>query len=137
MTAKINLDAFADRSFPGHVRRVAPYVLDQEKQARTVEIEAEFDNPDQELLLPGYSADVEVILDSRDDVLRVPSAVIRDRNRVFVYDPATGKIESREISIGISNWEYTEITNGLSQGDRVVSTVDRDGVEDGAVVVPE
>jgi HlyD family secretion protein len=137
MTAKINLDAFADRSFPGHVRRVAPYVLDQEKQARTVEIEAEFDNPDQELLLPGYSADVEVILDSRDDVLRVPSAVIRDRNRVFVYDPATGTIESREIGIGISNWEYTEITSGLSQGDRVVSTVDRDGVEDGAVVAPE
>lgn len=137
MTAKINLDAFADVSFPGHVRRIAPYVLDQEKQARTVEIEAEFDNPDQALLLPGYSADVEVILDSRDDVLRVPSAVIRDRNRVFVYDPATGTIASREIRVGISNWEYSEITSGLSAGDRVVSTVDREGVEDGAVVEPE
>jgi HlyD family secretion protein len=137
MTARINLDAFADLSFPGHVRRIAPYVLDQEKQARTVEIEAEFDDPGQALLLPGYSADVEVILDSRENVLRVPSAVIRDRNRVFVYDQATGRIESREISVGISNWEYSEITNGLSEGDRVVSTVDREGVEDGAVVEPE
>jgi HlyD family secretion protein len=136
MTARINLDAFADRSFPGHVRRIAPYVLDQEKQARTVEIEAEFDDPEAGLL-PGYSADVEVILDSREDVLRIPSAVIHDRNRVFVYDPAAGVIHDAEIAIGISNWEFTEVVSGLDEGDRVVSTVDREGVEDGAVVEPE
>jgi HlyD family secretion protein len=137
MTASIHLDAFANRSFPAHVRRIAPYVLDLERQARTVEIEAEFDNPEEGLLLPGYSADVEVILDSRDDVVRVPSSVVRDGNRVFVYDPATGTIEDREIGIGISNWEYTEVTSGLADGDRIVSTVDREGVEDGAIVQPE
>jgi HlyD family secretion protein len=137
MVARINLDAFADRSFPGHVRRIAPYVLDQEKQARTVEIEAEFDDPEADLLLPGYSADVEVILDSRDDVLRVPSAVIHDGNRVFIYDPATGMISDVEIGVGIANWEFAEVTSGLNEGDRVVSTVDREGVEDGAIVEPE
>jgi len=136
MTARIHLDAFADRSFPGRVRRVAPYVLDLEKQARTVEIEAEFDNPEAGLL-PGYSADVEVILDSRDDVLRVPTAVIRNGNRVFVYDEAGGTIGEREIGVGIANWEFTEVTSGLAAGDRLVSTVDREGVEDGAVVEPE
>jgi HlyD family secretion protein len=107
MVAQIHLDAFADRSFPGHVRRIAPYVLDQEKQARTVEIEAEFDDPEEGLLLPGYSADVEVILDSRTGVLRIPSTVIHNRNRVFAYDPATGRITDREIGVGIANWEYT------------------------------
>jgi HlyD family secretion protein len=136
MTARINLDAFPDRSFPGRVRRIAPYVLDLEKQARTVEIEAEFDDPEAGLL-PGYSADVEVILDSRDDVLRIPSAVIRDRNRVYVYDAASGAIRDVQIGVGISNWEFTEVVSGLAAGDRVVSTVDRDGVEDGAVVEPE
>jgi HlyD family secretion protein len=137
MTARINLDAFSDRSFPGHVRRIAPYVLDQEKQARTVEIEAEFDSPEEGLLLPGYSADVEVILDSRENVLRIPSAVIHDRNRVFVYEPATGMIHDVQINVGISNWEFAEVISGLNEGDRVVSTVDREGVEDGAVVEPE
>jgi HlyD family secretion protein len=136
MSALIHLDAFADRSFSGHVRRVAPYVLDLEKQARTVEIEAEFDDPE-EGLLPGYSADVEVLLDSRENVLRVPSTVLRDRNRVLVFDPATGIIREREIVAGIANWEFTEVLSGLSEGDRVVSTVDREGVEDGAVVEPE
>jgi len=137
MTARINLDAFPNRDFPGHVRRIAPYVLDQEKQARTVEIEAEFDDPDDGLLLPGYSADVEVILDSREDVLRLPTAVIRTGERVFVYDPATGMIAERMLETGISNWEFTEVVAGLAAGDRVVSTVDRDGVEDGATVEPE
>jgi HlyD family secretion protein len=112
-------------------------VLDQERQARTVEIEAEFDNPEDGGLLPGYSADVEVILDSRDNVIRVPTAVIHDGNRVFVFDAATGTISDREVGVGISNWEFAEITSGLSEGDRVVSTVDRAGVEDGAIVAPE
>jgi len=136
MSTRIHLDAFGDRSFPGHVRRVAPYVLDVEKQARTVEIEAEFDDPE-DGLLPGYSADVEVILESRDNVVRVPTTVLRDGNRVFVFDAATGAISEREIVTGVSNWEFTEVLSGLSAGDTVVSTVDREGVEDGAVVEPE
>ena len=136
MTARIHLDAFGDRSFPGHVRRVAPYVLDLEKQARTVEIEAEFDDPE-DGLLPGYSADVEVILESRENVVRVPTTVLRDGTQVFVFDSATGTISEREVVTGISNWEFTEVVSGLSAGDSVVSTVDREGVEDGAVVEPE
>jgi len=136
MTARIHLDAFADQSFSGHVRRVAPYVLDLEKQARTVEIEAEFDTPEAGLL-PGYSADVEVILDSHDNALRIPSTVIHDGRFVFVYDAATSTIAEREIGVGIANWEYTEVTSGLGDGDRVVSTVDRAGIEDGALVEPE
>jgi HlyD family secretion protein len=137
MPARISLDAFPDREFPGHVRRIAPYVLDQEKQARTVEIEAEIDAPDKTGLLPGYSADVEVILDNRDAVLRVPTSVIGEGDRVFVYDPDTNRIAARPIVRGISNWEFTEVTEGLRDGDRVVSSIDRDGVVDGATVVPE
>ena len=136
MTARIHLDAFSDRSFPGHVRRVAPYVLDLEKQARTVEIEAEFDDPE-DGLLPGYSADVEIILESRENVLRVPTTVLRDGTRVFVFDSATGTISEREIVAGLANWEFTEVLSGLNEGDRVVSTVDREGVGDGAVVEQE
>ena len=39
--ARVSLDAFGARTFPGIVRRIAPYVLDLEKQARTVEVEVE------------------------------------------------------------------------------------------------
>ena len=137
LPARISLDAFANRTFPGHVRRVAPYVLDQEKQARTVEIEAVFDDPEKAGLLAGYSADVEVILDERADTLRLPTSVILPDKTVFVYDAAAGTIASRSIETGISNWEFTEILSGIESGTRVVSSIDRDGVVDGAAVTPE
>jgi HlyD family secretion protein len=107
LPARISLDAFPDRSFPGHVRRVAPYVLDQEKQARTVEIEAEFDDPEHAGLLAGYSADVEVILEERADTLRLPTSVILPDKTVYVYDDAAGTIASRPVETGIANWEFT------------------------------
>ncbi|HKB60630.1 MAG TPA: efflux RND transporter periplasmic adaptor subunit [Gallionellaceae bacterium] len=40
--ARITLDAVKGRVFPGKVRRIAPYVLELEKQARTVEVDVEF-----------------------------------------------------------------------------------------------
>lgn len=137
LPARISLDAFPEHVFPGHVRRVAPYVLDVERQARTVEIEAELDEPAKAGLLAGYSADVEVVLDERADVLRLPTSVILPDDTVFVFDEATGTIESRAVETGISNWEFTEIVSGLSAGERVVSSIDREGVVDGAAVKPE
>ena len=137
MPARISLDAFPNRVFAGHVRRVAPYVLDVEKQARTVKIEAEIDDPQKDGLLPGYSADVEILLASRDDILRIPTSVITDSNKVFVFDEDAGQLTLREIETGISNWEFTQVTAGLREGERIVSSIDREGVSDGAAAQSE
>jgi HlyD family secretion protein len=137
LPARISLDAFPGRKFPGHVRRVAPYVLDREKQARTVEIEAEFENPEGTGLLTGYSADVEVVLAERADALRVPSSVILPDHKVYVFDAVAGKLAARPVETGVANWEFTEILSGLSAGDRVVTSIDRTGVHDGAAAVRE
>jgi HlyD family secretion protein len=135
--ALISLDAFPARKFPGFVRRVAPYVLDTEKQARTVEVEAEIDNPQANNLMPGYSADVEIILDTRHDVLRVPTQALVQGKHVFVLDAAAALLRKREITTGVANWEFTEVVQGLAAGDLVVLSVDREGVVDGAAAVRE
>ena len=135
MPARITLDAFPDQRFPGHVRRVAPYVLELEKQARTVEVEAEIDNPEEYDLMPGYSADVEVILDTRTDVLRIPAMAIIDGERVLLLNEQEGVIEERMIEKGVSNWEYSEIVSGLDGSELVILSVDREGVEAGATAV--
>ncbi|MCG6862484.1 MAG: efflux RND transporter periplasmic adaptor subunit [Chromatiaceae bacterium] len=136
--ARVSLDAFADRSFPGTVRRVAPYVVDIEKQARTVEVEVEIEEaPEDAPLLAGYSADVEVIVERHDKVLRVPTAAVRAGGGVLVLDPATGLLEAREIETGLNNWAQTEVTAGLAAGEQVVLSLDKDGVEDGALAVVE
>ena len=133
--ARILLDAFPDQFFPGFVRRVAPYVLDLEKQARTVEIEAEIDNPQRYGLMPGYSADVEVIVDVRDEALRVPTEAVIEDERIMVLNTETGRLEERTVSIGLGNWEFTEITEGARNGELVVLSLDRAGVEPGAPAV--
>jgi HlyD family secretion protein len=135
--AIITLDAFPGQRFPGFVRRVAPYVLDTEKQARTVEIEAEIEDPARYNLLPGYSADVEVILEDRADVLRIPTQAVLDGKRVFVLDPAARRLAERTIERGVHNWEYTEVRSGLERGELVVTSVDRQGVADGAAAIPD
>jgi HlyD family secretion protein len=138
MPARISLDAFANRHFPGTVRRVAPYVLELEKQARTVEVEVEFNEPEEGVnLLAGYSADAEVVLATRENVLRLPTEALLEGQRVLVYRAEDGKLEAREIKTGISNWEYTEVLSGLREGEVVVTSVDREGVEDGVYATPE
>ncbi len=133
-TARITLDAFKERRIPGSVRRIAPYVLDREKQSRTVEVEVEFADPSvREELLAGYSADVEIILEQRDNALRLPSEAILEEKRVYRFDPVAGRISRQEIEIGLANWDHTEIVGGLAEGDLVVTSVDREGVKDGAL----
>lgn len=137
-TARVSLDAYPGKVLPGRVKRIAPYVVAVEKQARTVEVEVTLDNPeDARLLLVGYSADVEIVLDSREDTLRIPSSAILEGNKVLLYRPEDKKLEQRVIKTGISNWEFTEVTEGLAQGDRIVSSLEREGVKAGALVSPE
>ncbi|HQR04626.1 MAG: efflux RND transporter periplasmic adaptor subunit [Proteobacteria bacterium] len=139
LAARITLDAYRNRHFQGHVRRIAPYVLALEKQARTVEVEVAFDNPrpgDGIPLLVGYSADIEIITERRDAVLRIPTSALMPGNRVLLLG-SDGILSERVVGIGLSNWEFTEIRNGLQRGDQVITSLDRDGVKAGARAVAE
>ena len=134
---RISLDALPKQTFPGTVKRVAPYVSAVEKQARTVDIEANFDKPEEAgKLLVGYSADIEVILAVRDDVVRVPTSALLEGGRVLVAS-ADGKLEERQIKTGLANWEFTEVTEGLKAGERVVTSLERAGVKAGVAYVVE
>ena len=134
---RISFDALPKQSFAGKVRRVAPYVTAVEKQSRTVDIEATLDQTQPAgKLLVGYSADVEVILDVRDKVLRVPSAALQEGGRVLVAG-ADGKLQQRSVKTGLANWEYTEVLEGLAAGERVVTSLEREGVKAGANYVAE
>ncbi|MCJ7557188.1 MAG: efflux RND transporter periplasmic adaptor subunit [Gammaproteobacteria bacterium] len=137
MPARISLDAFPREDFKGVVRRVAPYVLELEKQARTVEIEVEVEQLEQLNLLAGYSADVEVILEVREQALRVPTQSVLEDSTVLFYREIDGVLESRPVQTGLTNWEYTEILSGLKSGDRIVLSVDREGVGEGVQVQAE
>lgn len=135
MSANISLDAMAGKLFEGRVRRIAPYVLELEKQARTVDVEVDFLCPENcQGMMPGYSADIEIVLDESEAALRIPTEAILEGNKVLLL---TGDemLEEREISTGLSNWDWTEVTDGLAEGQEVVLSVEREGVGSGVPAV--
>ena len=87
-------------------------------------------------MLPGYSADIEVILEEKPNALRIPTEAILEGNKVLLLAP-DNRLQRREISSGLSNWAWTEVTAGLAEGDRVVLSFDRDGVVAGAYAVAD
>ena len=136
--ARVTLDALPGKVLPARIKRVAPYVVAVEKQARTVNVEATLENrPQPGELLVGYSADLEVVLNSRDSALRIPSSALQGSDRVLLYKPETRTLEERLIKTGITNWEYTEVLDGLQEGEKVVTSLDREGVKAGVIAVVE
>ncbi len=137
MPVRISLDAFRGQSFAGTVSRIAPFVRELEKQARTVDIEVRFRAPPPQLaLLTGYSADVEILLEQREGVLRIPSESLLDGRRVLRYDTASGVLRAVEVQTGLANWRWTEVRAGLEEGARILASLEQEGLGDGVAVTP-
>jgi HlyD family secretion protein len=130
---RVTLDPYPGQSFPGTVVRIAPFVLDVEAQNRTVEIEVELGDHDFAChLLPGTSADVEVILQVRDGVLRIPTSTLLEGGKVLVVND--GRLVARQVTVGLRNWDFVEITGGVQESEAVVTTLDRPEIKAGARV---
>jgi len=133
----VTLDAFRGREFAGEVVRIAPYVTDIEKQARTVEVEVQLaESPEEVVLLVGYSADITVILQRKDGVLRIPTESILPGNQVWVLDKDDHRLQLRTLETGIGNWTYTEVIKGINEDELVVRSPDATGIAEGAEAVP-
>jgi len=133
---KVTVDAYRGKTFIGQIWRVAPYVLDVESQNRTIAIDVRLDDADfAHHLLPGTSADVEVILAVHQHVLRIPTAALLEGDRVLVLDH--GRLKSVKIKVALRNWDYTEVASGISAGTRVVTSLDRPGTVAGAAAKVE
>jgi HlyD family secretion protein len=131
LPVRVSFDAYPDRSFAGRLTRVAPFVRDEIDQNRTFDVEVELDDVKfTRTLLPGTSADAEIILAAHDDVLRIPSYALMEGGRVLVVEGDI--LVAREIETGLRNWQFSEVVRGLDPGDAVVVSLDRAEVVEGA-----
>jgi HlyD family secretion protein len=129
---RVTVDSRPDLSFAGSVVRVAPYVLDILEQNRTVEVEVELDEAGATAgVLPGTSADVEIILDRREDTLRIPASAVAEGGSVLVL--ADGVLEARTIEPGLRNWRFVEVLTGLEDGEIVVAARNLPEIKPGAL----
>lgn len=138
MPVRIGLDAFRGQHFTGKVSRIAPFVRDLERQARTVDIEVRFAPEPAELaLLTGYSADVEIIIEEHPEALRIPTESLLQGGRVLRYDATAGVLHEVRLDIGLANWRWTEVLAGLAEGERIVANLEQEELADGVAAIPE
>ncbi|MFM1848734.1 MAG: hypothetical protein RL417_2208 [Pseudomonadota bacterium] len=134
LPARIKILAVRREPFNATVRKVVPFVNAAREQDRTSQIELTVQN--EGVLLPvGASADVEILTEARDDVLAIPSRAVfgRGGNR-YVFKLAGTTAVKTSVEIGLSNYDRTEITKGLSPGDVVLTPRESAELVDGAAV---
>lgn len=135
MPARVTLDAFRDQAFTGKVSRIAPYVEDSEKQARTVDVDVTLDTlPADVRLLVGYSADIEVITAASENALRIPSEALLEGNHVLTLADDGKTLKKQPLQLGLSNWTWTEVKSGLSASQPVLISLDNPAAVEGARV---
>lgn len=119
-SARVLLDAMPGRDFAATVTRIAPYVKELEKQARTVEVEASLTAlPTDVPLLIGYSADLEVEVTRATDVLRVAASSRADDGSVLRLEG--DKLVRVVPRWGVENWNWIEVAEGLAADDRLAA----------------
>jgi Cu(I)/Ag(I) efflux system membrane fusion protein len=115
------------RSFPGDPQEgVVAFIYPElmKPETRTVSLRIELPNPDGKMR-PGMYADV--LFDTGAGgapVLAVPSSAVIDsgtRQAVLVAK-GEGRFEPREVKLGRRGAAYTEVTEGLSEGEEVVTS---------------
>jgi HlyD family secretion protein len=133
LPVRVSLDPYPDKTFAATLTRIAPFVRDVEGQNRTVDVECEFNDREfSRKLLPGTSADIEIILTSRENVIRIPAYALMEGGRVLLIEQ--NKLVARNVKNGLRNWDYVEITEDLKEGDLIATSLERAEVQEGVEV---
>lgn len=130
---RVTLDSYPKKIFKGTLNKIGVYVQDLMEQNRTVEVEVKVELEGLDVL-PGTSADVEIITNRKENVLIIPTTAISSDGNVFVIEK--GKIKIKKIKTGIQNWAVTEVIEGAKEGEIIVSTLERMDLKEGQKVHP-
>lgn len=117
--ATVTLTAYPGEAFSGKVVYIYPYV---EAQTRTARVRVELPNPGWRLK-PGMFASVEIRTE-RGEGLVVPGSAVLDsgERKVVFVDRGEGRFEPREVKLGGRAGEDFEVLQGLSEGERVITS---------------
>ncbi len=119
--ATVTFDALPGVTLSGKVSEINP-VGSVTQGVVTYEVDISLQNGtgfDQ--IKPGMSANVNIVIEDKKDVLLVPSgAVNTNKNGSFVRVLENGTPAEKSVETGSTNDTMTEITSGLTEGDRVI-----------------
>ncbi len=113
MKAIVKLYPFPNQDFTGTLLEVLPWGDRQEYS-----VLFQLDSPP-ENLLPGMSGEINIILDTRDNALIVPTRAVRDKRQLYVVDNS-GRVRIREVRLGYFSLEQSQILDGVIEGEKVI-----------------
>jgi HlyD family secretion protein len=114
----ISVDTYGDRVFKGVVERVSPLGVDT-SSVITFDVEIAVVDESAQLLRSGMSADIEIVTAEQKEVLLVPLMAVQSAGKRRFVKLASG--EDRTIQTGSTDGSQMVVTEGLSDGDRVVA----------------
>lgn len=119
MPVTLDLDAFSDKEFTGKVSEItlAPTIT---ANISAYPIKINLEDPEN-VLRVGLSADAEIIIEQKENVLTVPTSAIVTRNgQNFINKLVNGRLQPSPIEIGLIGDTQTEVVSGLSENEEIV-----------------
>jgi len=119
--ATVKVDAIPDKEFNWKVKFISPFGA---KDGNVVKFDVIIlpTDPFGDDLKDGLRATAEIKIASVKDVLLVPVSYIISTpggSMVMLVNSTTGKAEPKRITIGLQNFQYAEVTSGLTDGDKI------------------
>ncbi|MBP3191132.1 efflux RND transporter periplasmic adaptor subunit [Natronogracilivirga saccharolytica] len=122
MAADIRIGALPDAKVKGELSKISLKAVKRDNST-VFPVEIRITDPGGYNLRAGYSANANVIIDHREDVLTVPERIVTyndDKTTVYVPGRGEGGREEREIRVGLSDAINVEVIEGLEEGETVL-----------------
>lgn len=85
------------------------------------EVTIDFEGKLPEGIKPGMTADIEITSASKENILVIPEeAIKKEDGKNFVKVYKNGKIEKREIKVGLKGDGKVEVVSGLKEGEKII-----------------
>jgi len=118
--AVFTVDTYPETEFTGEVQSIYPNAVIQNTVVNYITIIRIGDRQGR-ILRPEMTTNVTIFIETRQNVLAVPrKAIRRDRGKYLVWVQNEGQIEEREVRVGWRDETYTEILEGLAEGETVM-----------------
>jgi HlyD family secretion protein len=129
MPCRIKVGALPDEIVTGSLSRIAPQAQKSEG-ATLFDVEIELDPNQTVTLRAGYSANADVVIREKNDIVLVPERLVFfEDDKTFVEIPGVGpeaEPEKVEVELGLSDGLNVEIVSGVAEGDQIVQRPPRE-----------
>jgi HlyD family secretion protein len=131
MPVQLKIGALPDKSVTGKLSRIAPQAIEKDN-ARLFEVEITMDSFEEAMLRAGYSANADIVIRKKTDILLIPERLVifeNDGVDTFVEIPGdTPEAEPRKvpIEIGLSDGLNIEVVSGVTERQMIVQRPPRE-----------